>query len=174
MKAGVIPSQTGGGASRDHVILRVGEELAAALEAPECGRPLALGTVIDEALAKKDLIPLKEYLGAQQSVYKKRWLPSAWDVVDWSLRQIGVVGGTSKAARGEFVVLGNLEVSCGQSLFKEFQSDIQHRQSQSPSRSPSPLLRPTTSRASSHKRCSSPWPRPPPEYRISARRTSPH
>lgn len=111
--AGLIPSSSAS-SQHDHFVLQTGEELARALQTQELGRPLALGTVIDEAVRRKELIPVKEFLEAKESIYAKHWLPTPWQVMSWGLRQLGVIGGDSsedKLVRGEFVIMDNLEVS---------------------------------------------------------------
>lgn len=111
--AGLIPSSSAS-SQHDHFVLQTGEELARALQTQELGRPLALGSVIDEAVRKKELTPLKEFLEAKESIYAKHWLPTPWQVMSWGLRQLGVIGGDSsedKLVRGEFVIMANLEAS---------------------------------------------------------------
>ncbi|KAI7343476.1 hypothetical protein KC354_g15633 [Hortaea werneckii] len=92
--AGLIPSSSAS-SQHDHFVLQTGEELARALQTQELGRPLALGSVIDEAVRKKELIPWKEFLEAKESIYAKHWLPTPWQVMSWGLRQLGVIGGES-------------------------------------------------------------------------------
>jgi len=59
------------------------------------------------------MIPLKEFLNAKTSIYKKSWinvpLPTPWQIAQWALRQIGL-GSTNKAADGEYVIMANVEV----------------------------------------------------------------
>lgn len=65
-------------------------------------------------MRKKDLIQVKEFLDAKQSVYAKSWIPTPWQVVSWTLRQLGVVGGSDagdgKVVVADFVVMANVEV----------------------------------------------------------------
>lgn len=92
-----------------------GEELLRALQTQEYGRPLALGAVLEDAVKKKEIIPLREFLERRESVYLKSWIPTPWEVLAWGLRQIGVFGdgsgGEDRLVKGEFVVVGNVEVS---------------------------------------------------------------
>jgi charged multivesicular body protein 7 len=93
--------------------LRTGEELSKALETQEFGRPLAIGAVVQDAIDKKELVPLKEFLNAQKSIYAKTWVPTPWQAVSWGLKQLGVIGGEpaeDKLVAGTFVVMANLEV----------------------------------------------------------------
>ncbi|KAI7284754.1 hypothetical protein KC345_g2105 [Hortaea werneckii] len=116
--AGLIPSSSAS-SQHDHFVLQTGEELARALQTQELGRPLALGSVIDEAVRKKELIPVKDFLEAKESIYAKHWLPTPWQVMSWGLRQLGVIGGDSsedKLVRGEFVIMDNLEATAKAAL----------------------------------------------------------
>lgn len=67
-------------------------------------------------MKKKDLIQLKEFLDAKQSVYAKSWIPTPWQIFSWGLRHLGVIGdGTEgmdeRVATADFVVMANVEVS---------------------------------------------------------------
>lgn len=67
-------------------------------------------------MKKKDLIQLKEFLDAKQSVYATSWIPTPWQILSWGLRQLGVIGdGTEgldeRVATADFVVMANVEVS---------------------------------------------------------------
>lgn len=111
-EAGVIPSQAG--TEHDRFVLHCGEQLARALQTQEFGRPLALGAAIQDAVRKKDLIQVKEFLDAKQSVYAKSWIPTPWQIVSWTLRQLRVIGeevADDKLVAASFVVMANVEVS---------------------------------------------------------------
>ncbi|KAK3678017.1 hypothetical protein LTR78_002112 [Recurvomyces mirabilis] len=111
-KEGLIPIQTG--AQHDRFSLHTGEELLRALQTQEYGRPLALGSAIEDAVRKKELVPLQEFLDAKQSVYTKSWLPTPWQVMSWSLRQLGVTGregAEDKLVTGNFVMMANVEAA---------------------------------------------------------------
>ncbi|KAK4544401.1 hypothetical protein LTR36_004292 [Oleoguttula mirabilis] len=110
--AGLIPSEAG--AQHDHFALHTGEELARGLQTQEFGRPLALGAVIEDAVKKKELIPLRDFMEAKQSVYAKSWIPTPWQVVSWGLRQLGVMGREGVEDRlvtGNFVIMANVETA---------------------------------------------------------------
>ncbi|WPH04756.1 Hypothetical protein R9X50_00765100 [Acrodontium crateriforme] len=116
-KAGLIPSQTGGtsGGLNDRFTIHTGEDLAKALQSQEFGKPLALGAVVEDAVQRGDLIQLKEFLEKKESVYVKRKspLPTIGQVLGWGLRQLGVIGqdsGEDRFVKGDFVILGNVEV----------------------------------------------------------------
>ncbi|KAF2838752.1 hypothetical protein M501DRAFT_829817 [Patellaria atrata CBS 101060] len=109
--AGLIPSK--GGVMNDLFVIGTGEELARALETTNLGRPLALGAVIQDAVAKKEMIPLNDFLSTKTSIYHDGWSISPFSVIVWSLRQLGVLGDASntnnKLAAGTLVVVANLE-----------------------------------------------------------------
>ncbi|KAL2349739.1 hypothetical protein BJ546DRAFT_620746 [Cryomyces antarcticus] len=110
-RAGLIPSQ---GIDHDLLAIRTGDELARALESREWGRPLALGTVIQDAVARKEMVPLREFLENKTSVYARSWRVSPWQVVSWGLRQLGLTGRTAaedKLAVGSFVIMANVEAA---------------------------------------------------------------
>ncbi|KAB8297728.1 hypothetical protein EYC80_001530 [Monilinia laxa] len=67
-RAGVMPSH---GSTPDLLILKADDELLRALNTNEWGRPLSLGTVIQEAIAKKELMPLGEFMNASDSIYAR-------------------------------------------------------------------------------------------------------
>ncbi|TKA76131.1 hypothetical protein B0A55_03243 [Friedmanniomyces simplex] len=109
-KAGLIPAESG--SQHDRFTVHTGEELLRGLQTAEFGRPLALGSVLEDAVRKKQLVPLREFLDAKQSVYAKSWLPTPWQVMSWSLRQLGVIGregAEDRLVTGDFVVMANVE-----------------------------------------------------------------
>ena len=108
VRAEVIPSQ-----SNDRLVLHTGDELASALQTPEFGRPLALGAVLGDAVKRKELLPMREFLDAQQSIYARSWALSPWQIVNWGLQQLGVVGGATMddgLVKADLVVMANVEV----------------------------------------------------------------
>jgi charged multivesicular body protein 7 len=108
----LIPSPSG--TEHDRFVLHSGEEVSRALQTQQYGRPLALGAAIEDAVRKKEFIQLKEFFDAKQSVYAKSWIPTPWQIVNWTLRQLGVVGGATNDDRlvaADFVVMANVEVS---------------------------------------------------------------
>jgi charged multivesicular body protein 7 len=77
----------------------------------EYGTPLALSAVLHDAIQGGALVDLRTFLERKESLYKKRWVPSVGEVVGWGLRQLGVMGnGEDKLVKGNFVVVGNVEV----------------------------------------------------------------
>lgn len=109
--AGLLPTQHGG--QHDRFVVRTGEELARALQTPQYGRPLALGSVLQDAVQKRELIPLGEFLSSKTSVYATSWLPTPSQVVSWGLKQLGIIGGDrgdDRLVAGDFVLMSNLEV----------------------------------------------------------------
>lgn len=109
-RAGVIPSQ---GTTRDRLSIRTGEDLGRALVHTQFGRPTCLPAVFEDAVSKKEMIPLKDFLSSKTSIYKLTWTISPLNVVKWGLRQLGVLGepgSPQKLGVGHFVVLHNVEV----------------------------------------------------------------
>lgn len=87
--------------------------MAKALQTQEYGRPLALGAAIEDAARKKEFIQLKEFLDAKQSVYAASWIPTPWQIVSWTLKQLGLVRDGSNNDRlvaADFVIMANVEV----------------------------------------------------------------
>lgn len=95
-------------------MLRVDESLMHALETREWGRPLALGAVLRDAASKKEMMPLKSFMGAQESIYQRSWSSTPWQAVSWGLRQFGLIdryGDNDKVSVEELVVLSNVEAA---------------------------------------------------------------
>ena len=117
--AGILPSN-------DALILSLDEPLFRDLETKEWGRPLALGTVVSEAIQKKEWMGLKNFVEARESIYRSRWaIPSLGEILGWGLRQLGLgFGGSGKLSTGRFVVIGNLEAAG-----KEFEKRTKGRRS---------------------------------------------
>lgn len=62
------------------------------------------------------MISFQYFLNAKYSIYSRSWIPTPWQVIQWSLRQLGVLqpagaAGTDRFAVGQFVVVENVEVS---------------------------------------------------------------
>jgi charged multivesicular body protein 7 len=114
-KAGKIP---GPGETRDLLKIRTGDALAHALQHPKYGIPTCLSAVFEDAVNKREFIPVQDFLTSQTSVYKRSWLPSPIGVVKWSLRQLGVLGppGAGRLGVGDFVVLRNVEAAAEEVL----------------------------------------------------------
>jgi charged multivesicular body protein 7 len=59
------------------------------------------------------MIPLQEFLTSKTSIYSRSWIPTPWQVIKWSLRQLGMTGlpgSNDRLAVGQFVVVENIEV----------------------------------------------------------------
>lgn len=92
------------------------------LESAEWGRPVALGTVFDEAMRKRSMIPLPVYKTTAGLLQKSQWrvidsgVLSPWNVMSWGVRQLKgfVVGSESDSAPKlqvqELVLVENLQV----------------------------------------------------------------
>lgn len=67
-----------------------------------------------DAVEKKEMIPVKDFLSSSTSIYNKSWMITPGQVISWMLRQLGVTGGVSaedKLSVGNFVLVANVEVS---------------------------------------------------------------
>ncbi|KAK3338559.1 Snf7-domain-containing protein [Neurospora tetraspora] len=112
-RSGLAPAPKG--STPNLLVLNADESLLRALESKKYGRPLALGTVVREALAAKDLMPLHDFLTTKTSIYYKPWLPSplgiAGGVAGWALKQLGVAEWlrSHSLPKGQFVVVANVE-----------------------------------------------------------------
>ncbi|KAJ4342543.1 hypothetical protein N0V95_006914 [Ascochyta clinopodiicola] len=110
-RAGVIPTQ---GTTHDLLNIRTADDLARALQHPQYGKPTCLPAVFHEAVQKREMILLKDFLGSQTSIYKTSWIPTPWSALQWGLRTVGVLGKAAppdKLAVKNYVVLKNVEVA---------------------------------------------------------------
>ncbi|KAK8043238.1 Snf7-domain-containing protein [Apiospora phragmitis] len=101
--AGHAPSRS---PQRSHFILELDDNLLRSLETKQYGQPLALGTVLAEAVATNEMMPLPTFTKSRDSIYYKSWS---------SLGLGGLPGANGKMPKGKFVVIPNLEV--GAKLF---------------------------------------------------------
>jgi charged multivesicular body protein 7 len=77
--------------------------------------------VFHDAVQKKEMLPLKDFLTSKESIYKTSWIPSPWKVLQWGLRQTGVIGQPrmpDKLGVGNYVVVKNVEVAADEILKK--------------------------------------------------------
>ncbi|PWY70672.1 SNF7 family protein [Aspergillus eucalypticola CBS 122712] len=103
----------------NHLILRADETLLRDLEIPECGRPVALGAVFDEATRNRTMVPLHLYRTNPASLRKPQWgidtsVLSPWAVMSWGMKQLkgAVIGGEEATPRlqpQELVLVENLK-----------------------------------------------------------------
>ncbi|KAK0744193.1 hypothetical protein B0T18DRAFT_439816 [Schizothecium vesticola] len=107
VSSGLAPSLRG--AAPSLVVLHCDDQLLRDLETKQYGRPLALGLVVHEALAAKDLVPLPTFLASKESIYHKPW--SLWSVASWAAKQSGIADylRSSKPPQGAFVVIPAVE-----------------------------------------------------------------
>ncbi|KAI0022501.1 Snf7-domain-containing protein [Xylariomycetidae sp. FL0641] len=121
--AGQIPSKSG---DRNHLLLDLqsSDALLRSLESKQFGRPLGLGTALQEAMNAGELLPLAQFLKAAQSIYYKSWASIPWAVLGWGLRQVGLTAGAPSDAvpNGRFVVLPNVEAAAR--AFSEATADL--------------------------------------------------
>ncbi|KAL7969713.1 Snf7 domain-containing protein [Trichoderma sp. SZMC 28014] len=104
------------GSKSSALVFDIDESLRRSLSSKQFGQPLALGTVINEALAQRDLIPLQTFLQSTQNIYQQQqsWSQVPWSVMGWALRQIGVIDptrGEDKIPKGNYVVMKNVEAT---------------------------------------------------------------
>lgn len=70
-----------------------------------------MGTVLQDAIATGEIMPLKQFLAAKESIYHRSWSSLPWAVLSWGLRQAGIGAPGDNLPKGQFVVLQNLEVA---------------------------------------------------------------
>jgi charged multivesicular body protein 7 len=78
--------------------------------------------VVNDALARKEWLALKEYLEMRESLYYKGWgvrIPGVGEVVYWGLRQLGLTFGEGKMPTGRVIVVENLETA-GKEVMRRF------------------------------------------------------
>ncbi|KAF2734959.1 hypothetical protein EJ04DRAFT_576509 [Polyplosphaeria fusca] len=115
-RAGVIPSQ---GPSHDLLSIQAGHGLVQALQHKQHGLPTCLPVVFADAEAKKEMVPLKDFLASDTTIYQTSWMPSPWEILQWGLRLAGVLeqpGFGDKLKTENLVVVGNLEIAANQVL----------------------------------------------------------
>ncbi|KAI5270661.1 hypothetical protein E4T47_05979 [Aureobasidium subglaciale] len=125
-RAGRLPPPSSTSGRPSQVVFGSGEDLSRALNSPTWGRPLALGAVIQDAVDKREFVPLDDFLNATKSVYAKSWIPSPWQLVSWGLKQVGVsslFGTSDKLSVANFVVMQNVEEAANAIIAKASQLD---------------------------------------------------
>ncbi|RDH34076.1 hypothetical protein BDQ94DRAFT_22560 [Aspergillus welwitschiae] len=115
----IAPHGSASKGKANHLILRADESLLRDLEIPECGRPVALGAVFDEATRNRTMVPLHLYRTNPASLRKPQWgidtsVLSPWAVMSWGMKQLkGVVIGSEEATPRlqpqELVLVENLK-----------------------------------------------------------------
>jgi charged multivesicular body protein 7 len=111
-KGGHLPSH---GDSPDHLVLSVDEELLRALECKEWGRPLALGAVVHDSVMKKEMVPLREFMAAKESIHRGHWATVPWNIISWGFGQLGLTRGQHGdriLSVEKLVIVSNLEEAC--------------------------------------------------------------
>lgn len=108
-QAGLLPAP---GAVHDTLSIKTGEDLLRSLETKEWGRPLALGTVIDEAVSQRQMLPYEEFQAGSKSIYNRRWTVQPWWLLSWGLNQLGIGDPLSRPDKlpiRRFVIVRNVE-----------------------------------------------------------------
>lgn len=101
-------------ATSDFLILPVDEGLLRGLESKQFGRPLAMGTAINQAISDRDLVPLDDFLGATESIYSRPWASLPKSILTWALQRVWADDGTrgeDRLPQGKFVVVKNAEMA---------------------------------------------------------------
>jgi len=99
----------GKGPDSNKLVLTANDDLVSSLQTRECGRPLALGVVITEAVHSKEIWSLDAFLARQESIYAWSYVGAA---LNWGLVKVGVRGqrvDTRGMLHGRFVVVKNVE-----------------------------------------------------------------
>ncbi|PGH03324.1 hypothetical protein AJ79_07402 [Helicocarpus griseus UAMH5409] len=109
-------------ANSDLLVLRTGNTLMAELETKEWGRPVALQSVIDEAVRSNSMIPLETFQTSSTSPLKTSWIrlpspPTLSQVVGWGMKQLrgfiydieGYSDGSGKLQAMNLVLVDNLK-----------------------------------------------------------------
>ncbi|KFA62743.1 hypothetical protein S40285_05015 [Stachybotrys chlorohalonatus IBT 40285] len=96
------------------LVCKIDNTLLRALEHKSYGQPLALGTVINDAISRREFMPLNEYMKLPQSIYQTGWTSLPWSVVGWAFRQLGVNISSKSEDRlpnGQYAILHNVEAA---------------------------------------------------------------
>lgn len=96
------------------VLLQTSTQLLDDLRSPGYGIPTGLGAVFDEAIQNGKMIDLKQFMGLEHSIFEKSWLPTPWTIIQWTLRQAGLVSRNSydqsgRLRAGQLVLVDALE-----------------------------------------------------------------
>jgi charged multivesicular body protein 7 len=107
------------------LVLDVNSQLTGDISLSPWGRPLGLGSVVNEAVQSREWIPLDVFLSESVSIYERSW--SVTGVVGWMWKKLMEYssGESDEVPFGRFVIRKNLEVfrsgcvwlmigSCGQ------------------------------------------------------------
>lgn len=72
--------------------------------------------MLDETLRQGRLLPLKDFLSAEHSIYQKKWVPGLGTILSWLLRQAGLpmtsLDKDGRLKSAQLAMLPNLEVIC--------------------------------------------------------------
>ena len=67
----------------------------------------------DEAVARRQFIPRKEFLDSPTSIYNRKWAIRPWWLVSWTLHQLGLYekrATLGKLPAAQYVIVSNVEV----------------------------------------------------------------
>ncbi|KAL7266286.1 hypothetical protein RUND412_011174 [Rhizina undulata] len=94
----------------DTLVLHTGEDLLNSLCTRNYSRPLALGTVVNEAINSKEFIPLDQFLNQKESIYASYWI-NPWAILGWGLERVGLKSSgvtDERVPAGKFVLIPNV------------------------------------------------------------------
>ncbi|KKA28297.1 hypothetical protein TD95_003013 [Thielaviopsis punctulata] len=102
------------GIESNHLIITINGSLLQRLKTQRFGSPQALGTVIREALASKDMYRLSDFLQSKQSIYSYSLSALPWAALSWAVSQVwpsGNSGSEDRLETGTFVLIPNLNAA---------------------------------------------------------------
>lgn len=119
----------------DSLIISAGPDLIAKFETSSNGVPLALDVVFDQLVAKKQLIPLHEFIKPNRTsiYYQPKWysIPTPSTVVTWALSKTGLYNPTWKSSgsslgslkQEQYVYVAGVE-AVSKALLNQLKKDI--------------------------------------------------
>jgi charged multivesicular body protein 7 len=105
-RAGVVPAP---GSTHNLLTISSNNDLARALQHTEHGTPTCLPAVLQDAIRRKDFVPVKDWQNSQESIYNKRWVPTLREVIQWGANMVLGSGTPNTLPMGTFVVVKNVE-----------------------------------------------------------------
>ncbi|OAQ62242.1 vacuolar sorting protein SNF7 family protein [Pochonia chlamydosporia 170] len=100
------------GSSSSLLILSVDELLPHHFENHRFGQPLALGTVIRQAVADHRFLSVNTFLYPQAATLSRNLSSITWSAAQWTARQLGIidrVNGEDSLPTGRYVIVSNVE-----------------------------------------------------------------
>jgi charged multivesicular body protein 7 len=93
--------------------ITIGEDLLRQLETPTYGRPLALGTVVRDAVQNREMMGYNDFMAAKVSIYQNSWSGVPLKILKWGFSQVApsILGNNESLPTGSFVILSNVELA---------------------------------------------------------------